>query len=147
MSRQRHYVNPKDPGEPCFVTTTVLDFVHAFHRPEARDCMTLHLARECRLERAALYGYVVMPHHIHMIVRPRPNQTISRFMAKFKPNTRAQSRISCPTTCCVSSTSNAGSTAICFGRDRFEVSYRERRHVQPKAAYIHVNPVEAGTWT
>jgi hypothetical protein len=39
QARQRHYVNPKDPGITLFITTTVLDFVHAFHRHEVRDGM------------------------------------------------------------------------------------------------------------
>src|SRR4051812_45136046 len=86
MARYRHCVNPKQPGIPCFVTTTVLDFVHALHRPEARDAMAYHLARECKLEKATLYAYVVMPHHIHMVVRPRPRQSISALMAQLKPN-------------------------------------------------------------
>jgi REP element-mobilizing transposase RayT len=83
-ARQRHYVNPKDPGITLFITTTVLDFVHAFHRHEVRDGMLFALARECRLARATLYGYVVMPHHVHMVVRLHEKMNGPEFMKDFK---------------------------------------------------------------
>ncbi|MFI5386495.1 MAG: hypothetical protein ACHQ50_10290 [Fimbriimonadales bacterium] len=70
MGQYKHYVNCKDPGLPLFITTTVLDFVHAFHRAEPRDAMVFAIAHECKVARATLYGYVVMPHHVHLLVRP-----------------------------------------------------------------------------
>ena len=67
-----------------FITTTVLDFVHAFRREEMRDAMAYHLARECKLAGVALYGFVVMPHHTHMVVRLGPKLAGPDFMRRFK---------------------------------------------------------------
>ena len=49
MSRYRHYRNSAELGVPFFVTTTALDFVHAFHSRNARDAMAFHLVRESML--------------------------------------------------------------------------------------------------
>src|SRR4051812_29470269 len=87
VSRYRHYHNTPEPGVTLFITTTVLDFVHAFRRPEPRDQMVLFIARECRLARAALYAYAVMPHHIHMVVRLHETMNGPRFMMVFKRQT------------------------------------------------------------
>ena len=57
VARYRHYENSKEPGITLFVTTTVLDFVHAFHRPDVRDGMMVALAKQCQLGKAALYGF------------------------------------------------------------------------------------------
>lgn len=82
------------PGVPLFMTTTALDFVHAFARAEAKDAMVHAIARECRAMGAALYGYVVMPHHVHLLLRPRAKMNGPQFMKVFKKESaRAVSRI------------------------------------------------------
>lgn len=92
MSTHNHYRNNAEEGATLFVTTTVLDFVHAFRRGEMRDAMGYHLARECKLAGVVLYGFVVMPHHIHMVVRLAPNLTGPDFMRAFKANTAGAMR-------------------------------------------------------
>lgn len=87
MARYRHYENSKEPGITLFVTTTVLDFVHAFHRPDVRDGMMFALAKQCQLGKAALYGFVVMPHHVHMVIRLQEETTGPEFMRVFKKKT------------------------------------------------------------
>ena len=87
MARYRHYENSKEPGITLFVTTTVLDFVHAFHRPDVRDGMMVALAKQCQLGKAALYGFVVMPHHAHMVIRLQEKTTGPEFMRVFKKKT------------------------------------------------------------
>jgi len=66
VARYRHYVNSKEPGVTLFVTTTVLDFVHAFRRDEPRTAMARQIARECplmrpRLNEAAFCSYSDAP--------------------------------------------------------------------------------------
>lgn len=107
--------------------------------------MVFHIARECRLERATLYAYVVMPHHVHMILRPRSNQTISQFMEKFKPNTGdAVARILSPAEIAQFS-QQRGLNGNTFWQRSFRglLIDSEERFWQ-KANYIHRNPVKAG---
>jgi putative transposase len=87
VARYRHYRNSKELGVTLFITTTVLDFVHAFHRSEVRDAMVFAMARECTLARATLYSYAVMPHHLHMVVRMHPKMNGPQFMQTFKRET------------------------------------------------------------
>jgi REP element-mobilizing transposase RayT len=127
------------------VTTTVLDFVHAFHREDARDCMALHLARECKLEMAALYGYVVMPHHVHMIVRPRPDQTIAAFMSRFKPNTGAAvSRILSRLELSQFDQQRGLNRNTFWQRSFRSIVIHSEEMFWQKMEYIHLNPVRAG---
>jgi putative transposase len=84
--RQRHYVNPKAPGITVFTTTTVLDFVHAFKRPEMKDLLLESVYRECRLARAKLHAFVIMSHHIHLLLTLHPEMSASSFMQDFKSN-------------------------------------------------------------
>lgn len=87
MVRQRHFVNPKDPGITIFTTTTVLDFVHAFKRPEMKDLLLESLYRECRLARVKLHAFVIMSHHTHLLFTLHESMNASRFMQDFKSNT------------------------------------------------------------
>jgi len=89
MAAYKHYRNSNRPGATLFITTTVLDFVDAFRRAEMRHAMAFHLARECKLAGATLFGFVVMPHHIHMVAKLAPKLIGPAFMRAFKANTSA----------------------------------------------------------
>lgn len=84
MARYRHYRNNQEPSGTFFITTTVLDFVHAFRRDEVRNEMAVCMARECDRSRVALYAFVVMPHHVHRIARMPEDKNVSEFMRVFK---------------------------------------------------------------
>ncbi len=84
MARYRHYKNHGRSGEWVFVTTTCLDFVHAFDEPTMRDLMSRTLIDECRLAGAVLHGFVVMPHHVHFIVAVPQGRTISQTVGRIK---------------------------------------------------------------
>src|SRR5437870_354767 len=94
MARYRHYTNSAECGQTMFITTTVLDFIHAFHRSEPRDAMVFAIAHECKLARAALFAYVVMPHHIHLVVRLHESMNVRKFMNVLKrESSRAVTRL------------------------------------------------------
>jgi len=44
VSAYKHYRNNSEAGVTLFITTTALDFVHAFRRDEMRDAMGYHLS-------------------------------------------------------------------------------------------------------
>jgi REP element-mobilizing transposase RayT len=69
-----------------FATTTVLNFAKAFDPPEIRDFMAALLVSDCRFYGAVLYGYVVMQHHIHVVLRPPPSRTQSWLFQRLKSN-------------------------------------------------------------
>ena len=57
MARQRHWVNRGEGGECVFLTTTVLDFVHAFEREEVRTVLAKAILRECRRSQVVLHVF------------------------------------------------------------------------------------------
>jgi putative transposase len=141
----KHYRNPKDPGVPLFATTTVLDFVHAFHRMEAREAMVFTIARECKILRATLYGYVVMPHHIHLLFRPQAKMNGPQFMRILKKRsgeaitqllTEGELR---------QFDQQKGLNGNTFWKYSFRsVVIDSREMFWEKMNYIHQNPVKAG---
>ncbi len=90
MGAYKHYVNPKEPGVTCFVTATCLDFAHLFHRNELKSQMCLSILDDCIRHQAKLKGFVVMSHHIHLLVRPNPRENISQLMQPLKENAVAR---------------------------------------------------------
>ena len=70
----------------CFVTSTCLDYAHLFKREEMRTRMAISLLRDCRRAKASLKAFVVMTHHIHLLVKPRDNQSINRLTQTIKAN-------------------------------------------------------------
>jgi putative transposase len=145
MQGLKHYRNSKEPGVPLFVTTTVLDFVHAFRRPEIRDAMVRLLASECRRMQAALYGYAVMPHHLHLLVRPRDDMNGPQFMQVLKkksgeailPRLTLEERREFD--------QQRGLNGNTFWKYSYRsVVVRDEAMYEQKMHYIHQNPVLAG---
>jgi REP element-mobilizing transposase RayT len=65
-SGHKHWKNFGQGGETVFVTTTVLDFVHAFKRPEIKEVLAREMFQAHERAGAALHAFVIMPHHIHL---------------------------------------------------------------------------------
>ncbi len=65
--RQKRYINRVQPGQTGFFTTTVLDFVRAFERPEMKDMMVRSLLQDLHETGSNLRAFVIMPHHIHFV--------------------------------------------------------------------------------
>lgn len=80
------------PEPPCLAQRQFSTFLHAFRRTEMRNAMAYHLARECKLAGVTLHGFVVMPHHIHMVVKLTPTLTGPDFMRAFKANSAGAMR-------------------------------------------------------
>lgn len=145
MPRQRHYVNPKEPGITVFITTTVLDFVHAFAREEPKTAMLRAIAEESRKSRAVLHAYVVMLHHVHLLVRLHEAMSVSRYMNILK---RESSRALLPMLqpderhALAQQSGLNGNTFWQRSFRAFEVATEPS--FWQKVEYIHNNPVKAG---
>jgi len=107
--------------------------------------MVFAVARECKLARATLYGYVVMPHHVHLIVRPRETMNGPEFMKVFKKESgeaivkllsEAELR---------QFDQQRGLNGNTFWKYSFRsVIIDGKRMFWEKMHYIHMNPVKAG---
>jgi REP element-mobilizing transposase RayT len=145
VARYRHYENTKEPGVTLFVTTTVLDFVHAFHRAEVRDAMVSALAFECKRGGATLYGYVVMPHHIHMVIRLAEKMNGPQFMRVFKKKSGESITKLLGEDELRQFDQQRGLNGNTFWQRSFRSLLIESRDVfWQKMNYIHLNPVRAG---
>ena len=81
-----HYRNGVEAGHAAFITTTCLDFVHAFVHPEIADIMTGGLLADCRFYESGLSAFVAMPHHIHLVVLLPKALDVRAFVNRIKAN-------------------------------------------------------------
>ncbi len=84
--RYRHWKNTQNLGATCFVTTTCLDFAYLFKREELRTIVMESLIADAIYYKATLHAFVVMTHHLHILVTPNEDSTISELMKSIKRN-------------------------------------------------------------
>jgi hypothetical protein len=72
-----------DPTHLYFVTATVLDWHQLFIEPEYAGIVLDSLDWHRRNGRWSLYAYVLMPHHLHAVVKPGEARTISDVLQSF----------------------------------------------------------------
>jgi putative transposase len=135
-----------------FVTTTVMNFERIFHSDKYFDILTDSLIFLISKYKAKLFGFVLMPNHIHLIIETVNAETISAFMRDFKKFTstkiRKQLEVDERTDLREKLILNAvGKKRQIFKlwMDRFDdvVIYTEKIFYK-KLDYIHFNPVKAG---
>jgi len=144
-SGYKHYINCKTPGRTVFITTTVLDFVMVFASRTNADLMAASLLDDLRHYEAELYAFVVMGHHIHLVVTPRDDMTASYLMERVKGNS---ARRIVPH---LSEDLKAG-LSLQRGlnkRSMWKVGFRSVplssvQMLNQKIDYAHLNPVRAG---
>ena len=95
MKRRRYLIN--DSTHPIFVTTTIVGWIPVFsERYIATEalCLFENLRTELKM---IVYGYVLMPSHLHAIVEFSRRGGISVFMRKWKSKTANDVRNFCET--------------------------------------------------
>ena len=107
--------------------------------------MVFAIARQCRLRAATLFGYVVMPHHIHMVIRPAPKMNGPQFLRTLKKQSgdaivrllsEAELR---------QFDQQRGLNGTTFWQYSFRIVVIESEEMfWEKMNYIHMNPVEVG---
>jgi REP element-mobilizing transposase RayT len=87
MTRWRPDFNP---DHLYFITTTAVGRKHLLHRDVIKRILidNLNLARI--LGRIQLFAFVIMPNHLHVIVRCTETHPVSSFLRDFKSNTAKQ---------------------------------------------------------
>lgn len=72
-----------DPAHLYFVTATVLDWTPVFLRAACARIVLDSLDWHRRNKRWQLYAYVVMPNHVHLILKPEAAYSISGVLQSF----------------------------------------------------------------
>jgi len=84
--RPHRWVNSQKEGATVFVTTTCLDFVPAFSRSEMRELAAVSILHDCQHYHATLHAFVVMTHHVHLLLACPQARSISWLMQRIKSN-------------------------------------------------------------
>ena len=145
MARYRHYKNVATERQRVFVTTTCLDFVHAFREGEIRDLMAASLIDDLRHYDAPLHAFVIMPHHIHFLAEVPSDRTIGWLMNRIKSNSARRIRPRLSSETIAEFEQQVGLNGRSFWQRSFrsfvidsDVAFWQ------KVVYIHDNPVRAG---
>ncbi len=106
--------------------------------------MSIRILDDCRYYEAELRAFVVMTHHIHLVVRPRDDQTISQFMERLKTNSSKELYPLLFPSELAQLTEQSGLNKRKFWMYRFRANplYTEDVLVQ-KVQYTHLNPCRA----
>lgn len=141
-SDYKHYQNLGEEGDVVFVTTTCLDFVHAFAEPKVRDLMAASLIDDCRRYATELHAFVVMPHHVHFIIRVPKGKTVFSTVQRIKANSarRILPRLDSETN--AKFDEQRGLNQRSFWKVSFR-AYGCGSVFWQKVRYIHANPVKA----
>jgi putative transposase len=135
-----------------FVTTTVVNFERIFHSDKYFDILTDSLIFLISKYKAKLFGFVLMPNHIHLIIETVSAETISAFMRDFKKFTSTKIRKQLEVDGRVDLREKLLTNAVGvkgqvfkLWMDRFDdVMIFTEKIFYEKLNYIHFNPVKAG---
>jgi putative transposase len=76
--------NRSEKGLTFFVTTGIMDKIRVFDKPESAKLVLETLQFFRKRNEIELYGYVVMPEHVHFMVKLTGNETISNIVKRMK---------------------------------------------------------------
>ena len=90
MSRRLHHRNSQerfcDDGSTYFITTVTHGRHLFFHEPLLAELFIRDLWFAKSLKQFALYGYTVLPDHVHLLAQPLGKANISEVMRSLKTN-------------------------------------------------------------
>jgi putative transposase len=75
-----------DPAHLYFVTTTAVQRAHIFQRDVIKRILVDGLYYLHIMDRTELYAFVIMPNHVHLIIRCREDYPMKDLMRDFKAN-------------------------------------------------------------
>ena len=130
MNFRRYYV----PDAIVFITQVVQDRKPVFRDEIYLELLLSTLRRVKELRPFAMLGYVFLPDHFHLLIRPIGDSNFSQIMHSLKPNfTKAYKQ-------------TIGFTgSLRFWQKRFwDHVIRDETDLQRHLDYIHYNPVKHG---
>ncbi|MBE2219047.1 MAG: transposase [Ignavibacteria bacterium] len=136
-----------------FITTTIMRFDKIFALGNVYNNIVIDSIKYLLVEHSAfLTAYVIMPHHIHMILYIPENESLIAFMRDFKKYTSTEIRKQLEADKNLPQLERLRANAEKYPRqvfklweDRYDdfVLYEDYA-IQQKFDYIHMNPVRAG---
>lgn len=134
-----------------FITATVLDWIPLFIQPTYASIVLDSLAWHHDHARWILFAYVLMPHHLHALLKPQDPLTISDVLQSFGSFTahtildrlRAEQRTAWLQTFAWRKERDAGKQHQIWQAIQAKNVYSEA-FLRQKLAYIHNNPVSKG---
>ncbi|UCC87801.1 MAG: transposase [Anaerolineales bacterium] len=133
MDFRRYYV----PNAVVFITQVVQGRAPIFRDEAHLALLRFTLRRVKELHPFSALGYVFLPDHFHLLIKPTGDSTFSQIMHSLKPNfTKAYKRA-------------IGMTgSVKFWQKRFwEHTIRDEKDFECHLDYIHFNPVKHGLVT
>jgi putative transposase len=76
-----------DPSHLYFVTTTAVDHAHIFQRDVVKRILVNGLYHLHVVDGIDLYAFVIMPSHVHFVVRCQEDDPLKDVIRDFKANT------------------------------------------------------------
>jgi len=120
------------PNSIVFITQVVQDRYPAFKNEENIELLRTTLRRVKELHPFSMLGYVFLPDHFHMLIRPTGKSNFSQMMHSLKPNFTKSYKKSVDVT-----------GSMKFWQKRFyDHIIRDETDFQRHLDYIHYNPVK-----
>ena len=124
------------------MTTTCLDFAHLFKREELRSVVLESLVADAVYYRAHLHAFVVMTHHLHALITPHEDSTISELMKSMKRNITKKVKPLLNEFELSQLKPQAGLNRSTIWKESFRgLEIRTEEVFLQKVGYIHMNPV------
>ena len=130
MGFRRYYI----PNSIVFVTQVVHNRARLLGDHETLELLSLTLHRVKELHPFLMLGYVFLPDHLHLLIRPTEGATFSQIMHSFKSNfTKTYKR------------SQGITDSLRMWQPRFwDHVIRDETDLARHLDYIHYNPVKHG---
>jgi putative transposase len=153
MTRLKHF---DDWGTARFLTFSCYHSLPLLQEDWRKLFVIEHLARLRRSLGIKIYGYVLMPDHMHLVLHPPDGVKLGIEIGKFKAlsarailqewRIRAESGIAAPTINGAPPTAvrNRAVRTVFWQRRCYDHNCRSRESVFEKIQYCHMNPVRAG---
>ena len=134
MPKLKHFDNL---GTARFVTFSCYRRLKGFHKNEIFTLFLNHLERARTKHEFRLYGYVIMPEHVHLVMHPSPESKLGLIIREIKSNMAREyfSKMkSIP----------AEADHVFWQRRCYDHNCRTPETVVEKINYCHYNPVVRG---
>ena len=120
---------------PHFITFSCYHRLPLLAEPEVRDCFVQALERTRSLYRMYVYGFVVMPEHVHLLISEPERGTVANAIQSLKIASAKRAR----------RLGAVPSSECAFWQKRYyDRNEWDQKEFLEKLKYIHRNPVKRG---
>lgn len=135
------------PGDIYFYTATILDWKHLLKSDKFKQIILASLAHLIEKEKISVYGFVIMPNHIHLIWenicangKEMPHASFMKFTAHQFLQELKETNATLLSQFEVESSSR---NYRFWQRDSLPILLYNRKILEQKLDYIHLNPLQA----